>query len=200
MLQTLIIDDQTIFQYPFKSKLEVSHYLVSLINKHDVCTAQHSHNVARIAVNFAKKLKLSPQNIESISTAALLHDIGKIKIPQHILNKPEKLTDSEFEIIKKHSQYGFEILKQIKILEDIAEVVQCHHEKFNGGGYPSGKAGSEIPLIVQILSIADVYEALTSDRSYRKAMTQIEACHVIDCGRETHFDPVLVNAFLLGGS
>jgi putative nucleotidyltransferase with HDIG domain len=200
MLQNLIIDDETIFQYPFKSKLEISHHLLSLINKHDVGTAKHSCNVANIAVNFAKKLNLSSQKIENISTAALLHDIGKIKIPRHILNKPEKLTDSEFEIIKKHSQYGFEILKQIKPLQNIAEVVHCHHEKFNGGGYPGGKAGSEIPLIAQILSIADVYEALTSDRIYRKAMTQIEACKVIDCGRETHFDPMLVNIFLLGGS
>ncbi len=200
MLQSLIIDDETIFQYPFKSRLEISQYLLSLINKHDVGTAKHSCNVANIAVNFAKKLNLSSQKIQNISTAALLHDVGKIKIPRHILNKPERLTESEFDIIKKHSQYGFEILKQIKPLQNIAEVVHCHHEKFNGGGYPGGKAREEIPLVAQILSIADVYEALTSDRIYRKAMTQAEAYNIIDSGRETHFDPMLVNVFLLGGN
>lgn len=199
MLQNFIVDDETIFQCPFKTKLEITNYLLGLISHYDAATAQHSYNVANISVNFAKKLNLSPQTIKDISLAALLHDVGKIKIPQHILNKPETLTESEFEIIQKHSQYGFVILNQIQPLQEIAEAVRCHHEKFNGGGYPSGKAGDEIPLIAQILSITDVYEALTTDRTYRKAMTQKEAFQIIDSGRDVHFNPTLVDMFLLGG-
>jgi putative nucleotidyltransferase with HDIG domain len=199
MLQNSIIDDEIIFQYSCKTRLEVTNYLLSLIHQYDVDTAKHSYNVANIAVNFARKLNLSSKMIEDISVAALLHDVGKIKIPRNILNKPGKLTESEFEIMQKHSQYGFVILNQIPPLQDIAEAVCCHHEKFDGNGYPSGKSGDEIPLIAQILSITDVYEALTSDRTYRKAMTQKEAFQVINSGRETHFNSVLVNMFLLGG-
>lgn len=199
MLQNSIIDDDIIFQYPCKTRLEITNYLLALIHQHDVDTAKHSYNVANIAVRFARRLNLSSQMIKDISVAALLHDIGKIKIPRQILNKPEKLTKSEFEIMQRHSRYGFVILNQIHPLQDIAEAVCCHHEKFDGNGYPSGKSGDEIPLIAQILSITDVYEALTSDRTYRKAMTQKEALQVINSGRGTHFNSVLVNMFLLGG-
>lgn len=199
MLHDLIIDDDTIFQYPFKTRLEITNYLLSLIHKHDAGTAKHSYNVANIAVNFAKKMNFPPHLVQDLSIAALLHDVGKIKIPVQILNKPGKLTESEFEMIKQHSQYGFDILRQIPPLQSIAEAVCCHHEKFNGKGYPSGKAGEEIPLLAQILSITDVYEALTADRTYRKALTPEEAFQVIDSGKETHFNAALVTSFLLGG-
>ncbi|SFM17268.1 HD-GYP domain-containing protein [Pelosinus propionicus] len=199
MLQNSIIDDDIIFQYPCKTRLEITNYLLTLIHQHDVDTARHSYNVANIAVRFAKRLNLSSQMVKDISVAALLHDIGKIKIPRRILSKPEKLTNSEFEIMKRHSQYGFLILSKIRPLQHIAEAVCCHHEKINGKGYPNGKAGDEIPFIAQILSITDVYEALTTDRTYRKAMSQKEALQVINSGRETHFNSVLVNMFLLGG-
>lgn len=199
MLQNLVIDDEIIFQYPFKTKSEIINHLLNLISQHDIGTAMHSHKVANMAVAFAIKLNLPLQTIEDISTVALLHDIGKIKIPKNILNKPGKLTENEFQIIKKHSQYGFEILKNTNQLKHLAEVVLCHHEKFNGKGYPNGKAGKEIPFIAQILSIIDVYEAITSDRIYRKAMTQKGAFQVIYDGMETHFNSTLVRKFLLGG-
>jgi len=199
MLQNLVIDDEIIFQYPFKTKSEIINHLLNLISQHDTGKARHSYKVANMAVAFAIKLNLPLQIIEETSTAALLHDIGKIKIPKNILNKPGKLTENEFQIIKKHSQYGFDILKNINQLKNIAEVVLCHHEKINGTGYPTGKAGKEIPLIAQILSIIDVYEAITSDRSYRKAMTRKEAFQVMHDGMETHFNTTLVKKFLLGG-
>lgn len=199
MLQNLVIDDEIIFQYPFKTKSEIINHLLNLINQHDAGTAKHSYKVANMAVAFAIKLNLSLQTIEDITTAALLHDIGKIRIPKNILNKPGKLTGNEFQIIKKHSQYGFEILKNTNQLRHIAEVVLCHHEKINGKGYPAGKTGKEIPLIAQILSIIDVYEAITSDRIYRKAMTQKEAFQIIYDGMGTHFNSTLVKKFLLGG-
>lgn len=198
MLQDLLIDDEIIFQHPFKTKYEITNHFVGLISKHDKSTARHSRKVAKIANEFAMKLHLSPRMIDDISTAALLHDIGKIKIPKTILNKPEKLTINELEIIKRHSQYGFEILKSTDQCKGIAEAVLCHHEKFNGKGYPTGKIGNDIPFIAQILSIVDVYEAITADRSYRKAMTQKGALQVICDGRETHFNATLANAFILG--
>jgi len=199
MLQNLVIDDEIIFQYPFKTKPEIINHLLNLISQHDIGTARHSYKVANMAVAFAIKLNLPLQIIEDTSTAALLHDIGKIKIPKNILNKPGKLTENEFQIIKKHSQYGFDILKNTNQLTHIAKAVLCHHEKINGTGYPTGKAGQEIPLIAQILSIIDVYEAITSDRSYRKAMTRKEAFQVMYDGMETHFNSTLVKNFLLGG-
>ena len=199
MLQNLLIEDKIIFQYPFKTKSETINHLLNLISQHDTGTARHSYKVANLAVAFAIKLNLPFQTIEDTLTAALLHDIGKIKIPKNILNKPGKLTENEFQIIKKHSRYGFDILKNTNQLMNIAEVVLCHHEKINGTGYPNGKAGKEIPLIAQILSIIDVYEAITSDRTYRKAMTRKEAFQVMYDGMETHFNSTLVKIFLLGG-
>jgi putative nucleotidyltransferase with HDIG domain len=199
MLQNLIIDDEIIFQHPFKTKTEIVNHLLNLISMHDTGTARHSYNVAEMAVKFANTLNLPCQTVEEIATAALLHDIGKIKIPKDILTKPGKLTGDEFEVIKKHSQYGFEILNNINQLKYIAEAVHCHHEKYNGTGYPNGKNGHEIPFIAQILSITDVYEALTSDRIYRKAMSPDEASKVIYREMESHFNAKLVNMFLLGG-
>ncbi|WP_378954736.1 HD-GYP domain-containing protein [Pelosinus sp. sgz500959] len=197
MLQYLVIDDEIIFRYPSKTKSEITNHLLNLISQYDIGTARHSYKVAKMAVSFAIKLNLSLQTVEDTLSAALLHDIGKIKIPKHILNKPGILTQKEFQIIKKHSQYGFEILNNTNQLKHLAEVVLCHHEKFNGKGYPNGKAGKEIPLIAQILSIIDVYEAITSDRIYRKAMTRKEAFQVIYDGMETHFNSTLVKKFLL---
>jgi len=196
MLQGLIIDDEIIFQHPFKTKSEVVNHLLNLISRHDTGTARHCHNVAEMAVKFARILNLPCQTVEDIETAALLHDIGKIKIPKEILNKPDKLTEDEFEVIKKHSQYGFEILKNFTQLKNIAEDVYCHHERYNGKGYPNGKSGQEISLIAQILSITDVYDALTSDRIYRKAMAPKEASQVIYSEMKNHFNSKLVNIFL----
>lgn len=178
------------------SKLDITAYLLNLIARHDPCTAKHAYNVENIAVQFAKKLGLSAQYIQDISTAALLHDIGKMAVPKQILNKSGNLTVTEFEIIKKHPEDGFNFLKTIDQFDHIAEAILYHHEKFDGNGYPYGKAGEAIPLISRILAISDVYEAITSNRVYRKAMTQEEARRVISNGKGTHFDPVLVDIFL----
>lgn len=197
MLRNFFVDNKTLITCPLKKITETTTHFLTLLAQHDQCTAAHSYNVERIAVNFAMKLNLSYQIIQDISTAALLHDIGKIKIPKKILRKPAKLTETEFEIIKKHSEYGFEILKATDQLKDIAEAVLYHHEKINGEGYPMGKDGRNIPLVSRILSIADVYESITSDRVYRKAMTQKEALQVMYDGRGTHFDSILVSKFCI---
>ena len=173
-------------------------YLFELIVKHNPSTAKHSCRVEKLAVGFAVKLGLSFQTIQLVSMAALLHDIGKIITPKEILNKPGKLTKNEFEIIKLHPENGYHLIQkigQLHQLESLAEAILFHHEKYNGTGYPYGKAGDEIPLVARLLSIIDVYEAITSNRVYHKAMTQKEAKKIIFKGKEIHFDPYLVDAF-----
>jgi HD-GYP domain-containing protein (c-di-GMP phosphodiesterase class II) len=128
--------------------------------------------------------------------AAQLHDLGKIKIPEQILNKPKKLTEKEFEIIKKHSEIGFSIVRNLPEFYDIAEAILYHHERFNGSGYPTGKKSQEIPLYARILSIADAYEAMTSNRIYRKALTEEKAQQIIIIEKGIQFDPDIVNTFI----
>ncbi|MDR3588678.1 MAG: HD-GYP domain-containing protein [Negativicutes bacterium] len=177
-------------------RIEIADYLLRFIAKQDIAIARHSWNVKSIAVNLAHNLDLSAEVSQELSTAALLHDIGKLIIPRRILHKPGKLTEAEFEIIKEHSPNGFHFLKAISQLEHIAEAVLYHHEKFDGSGYPEGRAGEDIPLISRILTIADVYEATTADRVYRKAMTREMALAILYDGRGTQFDPSMVDIFL----
>lgn len=178
------------------SSFDITDYLLRFIARQDISIATHSLQVKNIAVEFAMTLGFSPELIRHLSTAALLHDIGKLIIPRNILHKPGKLTHSEFEIIKQHSQNGFNFLKTINQFHPIAEAVLCHHEKFNGGGYPEGKGSQDIPLLSRILTIADVYEATTADRVYRRAMTQKDALQILADGKGSQFDPILVAAFL----
>jgi len=196
MVADLLIH-QGLIECTFKSKSESINCFLSKLVRYDSCTFRHCCKVEKIAVKLAIRLKLSPIIIQKLSTAALLHDIGKIAIPKNILQKPGKLTAAEFDIIKQHSEAGFALLNATDQLKDIAEAVLYHHEKFNGEGYPTKIAGNHIPLISRILCIADVYEAITSDRVYRSAMTEVEALQVICQGAEIHFDPSLVKAFLI---
>lgn len=175
---------------------EIINYFFALIYQYDRYTADHSLKVKKLAVELAAKLELPPQMIQDLSAAALLHDIGKMAIPKRILNKPGKLNGFEFEIIKDHPKHGYQILKNVEQLKNVAEVILYHHEKFNGTGYPAGKKGEEIPLISQILAISDVFEAITSDRCYRKAMSQEDALKIIVDGKGTCFNPLLVDTFL----
>jgi HD-GYP domain-containing protein (c-di-GMP phosphodiesterase class II) len=133
--------------------------------------------------------------MEDLKHAAMLHDLGKIGIPDEILLKKGKLTDSEYDIIRKHPQIGAEIIRHIHFLKDVAPIVLYHHERFDGFGYCSGLKGKEIPLGARIIAIADVYQALTSDRPYRKAYSKEEALKIITEGSGTQFDPEIVKVF-----
>lgn len=169
--------------------------LSTLIGSRDKYTGEHSIRVRDIAISIGSELRLSSAVMSELAIAAVLHDIGKIGIPEQILNKTGKLTDSEFTIIQKHPQIGYDALISIKQLEKIAEYILYHHECYDGRGYPSRKKGYEIPLISRILSVADVYEAITSDRIYRKAMNLEQTMMVMRSGRETKFDPEILDAF-----
>jgi len=144
--------------------------LVSIVGRKDRYTAEHSRNVAKIACLIGKKMNLKRKELKILEIAGHLHDIGKIAVPEHILNKPEKLNDEEFEIIKKHPVVGADILEEYPELSFVVPVVLYHHERMDGSGYPFGLKNNEIPLLARILAVADVFDALTSDRPYRAAM------------------------------
>jgi response regulator RpfG family c-di-GMP phosphodiesterase len=170
--------------------------LAAAIDARDHYTHGHSNRVANIALSIAKVLKLSDNSIEKIKLASMLHDIGKIGIPDKVLLKPGKLTEKEFEIIKKHPIYAVNILKHLPGLKDIVPIVYHEHEFYNGKGYVDGLKGSAIPMESRVISVADAYEAMTSNRPYRKAMPRHEAIKEIKRNSYKQFDPVVVKAFL----
>lgn len=162
----------------------------------DNYTGEHVEKTVLYAVETAKALGLSSEEIEKIRDAAMLHDLGKIGISEKILLKRKKLNFQEFEEIKKHPQIGVDILRSIHFLQGIIPYIFYHHERYDGKGYPSGLKGEEIPLGARIIAIADVYQALTSDRPYRKAYNKKEALRIINEGAGTQFDPQIVKTFL----
>jgi diguanylate cyclase (GGDEF)-like protein/putative nucleotidyltransferase with HDIG domain len=170
--------------------------LALAIDAKDQYTHQHILRVQRYAMATAHHLGLTGTELEGLNTGALLHDIGKLGVPEHVLLKPGRLTDEEFEKIKQHPTIGAAILDPVDFPWPVLPVVKYHHEKWDGSGYPSGLAGEDIPLTARILAVADVYDALTSARPYRKAWTHEQALEVIrrDTGR--HFDPAISEAFL----
>ncbi len=170
--------------------------LALAIDAKDQYTHQHILRVQRYAVAAAKHSGLTGSELEAINTGALLHDIGKLGVPEYVLLKPGRLTDEEFAKIKQHPEIGAAILDPVEFPWPVLPVVRSHHEKWDGTGYPDGLAGEDIPRTARILAVADVYDALTSSRSYRNAWTHERACEVIRKDRGTHFDPVIADAFL----
>ncbi len=168
--------------------------LAKAIDKMDRYTAGHSDRVATYACYLAARLGLSAAEIEIVRQSALMHDIGKIGCVLN-LNKPGKLTNDEYEVFKKHPAYGRDILDPIKFLHPVIPGVHLHHERWDGRGYPLKMKGNEIPLIARIISVADTYDAMTSDRSYRRALPHEIAVNEIDRCRATQFDPDLAGTF-----
>ncbi|MGC8667762.1 MAG: HD domain-containing phosphohydrolase [Chthonomonadales bacterium] len=170
--------------------------LALAIDAKDQYTHQHILRVQRYAVATAQYLGLSGADLEAVNTGALLHDIGKLGVPEYVLLKPGRLTDEEFAKIKKHPEIGAAILDPVEFPWPVVPVVKHHHEKWDGTGYPDGLKGEEIPLTARVLAVADVYDALTSTRSYRSAWSHEKAMEVIRQGAGSHFDPRVVDAFL----
>lgn len=156
----------------------------------------HSEFVSSISVAIGKELNLSKDQLKLLETAATFHDIGKIAIPDHVLKKPGRLTDEEFNIIKSHTEIGYQILSSADKYSDLAKHALYHHEKWDGKGYPHGLKGEEIPLISRIIGIADAYEAMTSNRVYRKKLTNKEAIKEIVKYSGTQFDPDIARIFV----
>lgn len=171
--------------------------LVKALDTRDSETGGHSERVTLIALSIARQLKLDEKQIQQIHWGALLHDVGKIGIPDSILRKPGKLTDEEWKFMRSHPQTGYEMLKGIPFLAPALDVVLHHHERYDGLGYPSGLSGKDIPLSARIFAIADTFDAMTNDRPYRKALTHEETISEINRCVNKQFDPIVVDAFLI---
>lgn len=170
--------------------------LSATIDAKDHYTRGHSDRVMEYAISIAKALGLPEEAVEAIRFAGLLHDIGKIGVSESILLKPSKLSAEEFELIKTHSVIGASIVEQIDFLNQLTPVILHHHERFSGGGYPDGLFGDDIPLLARILSVADSYEAMTSERAYRPALTSEQAIQELRRCAGEQFDPMIVDAFI----
>ena len=162
----------------------------------DAYTSGHSHRVAELSAAIAHELRLPQEHIDKLKLAGLLHDIGKIGVQESVLNKPARLTDEEFEMVKLHPKIGEHILSPIVNSPEIFKAVRNHHEHYNGKGYPDGLQKDEIPLDARILAISDAYEAMTSERPYRKSMSNGAACHEIERNKGSQFDPEIASAFI----
>ncbi|MGM0640925.1 MAG: MEDS domain-containing protein [Thermotogota bacterium] len=170
--------------------------IIKIMEMYDIYTKGHSENVAKLSIAIAKEMHLSKKIIKDTYWAGLVHDIGKLLIPHNIINKPGKLTDEEFDLIKKHPVWGNKALSSSNILNPIAGYILYHHERWDGKGYPEALKGSEIPLISQILAVADAWDAMSSKRSYRDSLSFDQALKEIKTNKGTQFSPKVVEAFV----
>ncbi len=170
--------------------------LVTAVDNKDRYTRRHSEDVMAHAARIAAALGLDGQARDAVAVAALLHDVGKIGVPDHILRKPGRLTDAEFAAVQQHPQMGAIIVGAVPGFESALDAVRHHHERWDGGGYPFGLRGGEIPPMARLMAVADAYSAMTMDRPYRRGMTDAEARAILEGGAGTQWDPECVRAFL----
>jgi len=186
--------EETVSQLIYAISLNKSAFLnIAGVHMVDEYTFVHSVDVAAYTTIIAKEYGLEGDKLQWVCNGALLHDVGKMLVDQKILNKPGKLTDEEFNEIKTHSVKGYNILLENDISEDVAVIAKWHHERYNGSGYPSGLTGEESPIGAQIAAIADVYDALTSNRVYKKAIDSISAMSIIVSESDKHFNVEFVS-------
>ncbi len=178
----------------FQKELIIS--MIQILELHDPYTKGHSENVANISAALAEKMDYSKERIQQVYWAGLVHDIGKILIPSSLLSKPEKLMEEEFQELKKHPEYGAKVLESSQELKDIVTIVKHHHERWDGNGYPDKIAGTRIPEEARILSIADTFDAITSDRPYRGRLSWEYAINEIKQNAGKQFDPSIAAVFL----
>ncbi|MHB8842349.1 MAG: HD domain-containing phosphohydrolase [Candidatus Aquicultor sp.] len=195
LLGTAIDNSQLYFELE-KTYVENVSVLNSLVNAVDQFSNDHSMRVAELAKDIAKEMGLPEDDLVLIYEAGRIHDIGKVTIPIHILNKPGRLTDEEFEIIKEHPLIAEKLLSPIKGLQKLVPAIKYHHEKLDGSGYPEGLVGEDIPIHARVIAVADVYDAMTNARSYHKAKNELEALQEIINGSGTKFDTAAVGALV----
>ena len=176
--------------------VEAMESLAKTVDAKDLYTSGHSQRVAAYSREIARRLGLDAERQEHIFYIALLHDVGKIGVPDEIINKPGRLTDEEFEKIKAHPVIGADIMEKFTVIPHLYEGVRYHHERYDGHGYPDGLAGDRIPLIARIIAVADSYDAMTSERSYRNSMPQEAVRGEIERCRGTQFDPEIADIML----
>ncbi len=172
-------------------------YLGKIRSKDDL-TYQHCGKSAEYALRLGEVLNLSSQELIQLRTAAMLHDLGKIRVPDEILLKPAALTEEEFSLIRCHPAWGAEMIEQEENpqYQDVADIIRHHHERYDGLGYPQGLASAQIPFLAQIVALADAYDAMTSDRPYRAALPHNRVQEILVEERGRQFQPELVDRFL----
>ena len=190
------IENAHLYEKLEQSYLSMMVALSCVVEARDLYTDKHMKDIAEYSVDIANKMGLAEDEVENIRKAALLHDLGKISIPDNILMKPGKLTDEEVEIIKKHPENGAKIIEPVEPLRNAKDIIRHHQECYDGSGYPDGLKGEAIPLGARIIAVADSFGAMTTDRPYRKALTVEEAVKEIKRCSGTQFDPDIVKQFL----
>jgi putative nucleotidyltransferase with HDIG domain len=189
------IENLALYENIYENLFATLYAFVNAVEARDLYTREHSSRVTGISLILGKQLGCSGEELDILNFAGHLHDIGKIGIRDDILLKPGRLTSQEFEKIKEHPVIGANILEQLGMWEKERQIIRCHHERFDGTGYPDGLKGDQIPLLARILSLADVYDAMASDRAYRKRMEEDLILKIINEGAGTQFDPDVVAEF-----
>jgi putative nucleotidyltransferase with HDIG domain len=175
---------------------EISQAFAKVIDMKDTYTNGHSERVAKYTAMIAKEMGYDDETVEKYYRIGLLHDVGKVGIPNSVLNKPGKLTDDEYDIIKTHTIKGHEVLKDISVVPELSVGALAHHERYDGKGYPNGLSGDEIPQVASIIAVADSFDAMYSDRQYRKRMDFDKVISIIKEVSGTQLNPEVVAAFL----
>jgi response regulator RpfG family c-di-GMP phosphodiesterase len=190
------IENLALYENIYENLFSTLYAFVETIEARDPYTKQHSTRVSRYAMSIAREIGCSQEEIDELNVSGNLHDIGKIGIPDSILLKPGRLTDEEYEVIKKHPVIGSNIIGHFNMWSLEEKIIRHHHERWDGKGYPDNMKEKEIPFLSRILSVSDVYDALTSDRSYRKRMQEDVALNIIIENAGSQFDPEIVDVFL----
>jgi putative nucleotidyltransferase with HDIG domain len=198
----IAIENATLFENLERSNLELSQAYDATIegwsramDLRDRETEGHTQRVTTMTMNLSRRFGFSEEDLLHIRRGALLHDIGKMGVPDNILNKPTALTDEEWVSMHKHPQFAYDMLHPIEYLRPALDIPYCHHEKWDGTGYPRGLKGEEIPMAARLFAVVDVWDALISDRPYRRAWSQAEALTYIHEQSGRHFDPQVVELF-----
>jgi putative nucleotidyltransferase with HDIG domain len=190
------VENLALYENIYENLFATLYAFVRALEARDAYTQRHSNRVTGLSLLIGRKLGISTEELDILNVAGRLHDIGKIGIRDEILLKPGRLTEEEFETIKKHPVIGADIVGQLGLWDREQEIIRCHHERFDGSGYPDGLRAEAIPLLSRILFVADTYDAMASDRAYRKRVPEPRILETIERGAGTQFDPTVVALFL----
>jgi putative nucleotidyltransferase with HDIG domain len=193
---SLNIENRVLYESIYNNVLETFRALIASVQLRDHYTEEHSFRVTQTAVKIAEVMNCTDRDMESLKIAGMLHDVGKIAIPDNVLLKPDRLTFEEYSIIKTHPDVGEQILRPILLFDQERKIIMCHHERWDGKGYPGGLAGEDIPFLSRILAVADSFDAMTNNRPYRSAMPLDKAVDELKKNKDTQFEGRLVDAFL----
>jgi len=192
----LAIENARMYRDLKESFLSTVKSLAQALEAKDAYTRGHSERVTTYAVRLATRLRMPEEEVEMLQRLGMLHDVGKIALDRQILNKPGKLSNDDMEMVHQHPIWGESIIRPLKLKKREMAIVRHHHERYDGRGYPDGLAGQAIPLPARVISVADAFDAMTSDRPYRNAMGLRDALAELEAGAGSQFDPVMVEAFM----